>query len=193
VNTLDSTGKGPLEHALAKNRREIIDYLRSSGARMAGGIFEAAEKGDLAHITARIEEYPPVVNAKEGKTGDTPLLSAARGRKAAAMKLLISKNADVTSKDGRGTGALHLASKAGFDEIMLLLIEKGADIKEPDMEGNTPLHYAAMSGVVRAAKVLTDRKAALSALNRQKKTPYGLAVKLKLKDMAEFLRRLGAQ
>jgi len=152
VNTLDSTGKAPLDYGLAKKRLELIEYLRSCGGLIAGGIFEAAEKGDMARLAARIEEYPPIVNAKDGKTGDTPLLYAARGRKVAAMNLLITKNADVNAKNSEGKGVLHFAAKAGYDDIMALLIEKGIDIKEPDRSGNTPLHYAAMSGVVRAAK-----------------------------------------
>jgi ankyrin repeat protein len=193
VNTLDSGGKSPFDYAGEKNKIEIIEILKSAGARPCAGIFEAAACGDTVKIASLIEQYPPIVRVKDGQTGCTPLIYSARARKREAMMLLMAGDADVGAKDQKGASVLHLAAKAGFDDVMNDLIGKGADVSAKDCNGNTPLHYAAMGGSAAAAKVLTEKKVELNVLNQSRKTPYGLALLYRHRDVAMFLRKLGAQ
>ena len=58
------------------------------------------------------------------------------------VKLLISKGADINSKDKGGNIPLHYAVKAGKIEVVQLLIEAGADINVKDNRDRTPLHMA---------------------------------------------------
>ena len=88
------------------------------------------------------------VNARTG-TGETPLMRAARGRRAEVIHALLVAGADVNAKDNTGESVLIQAVQVfNFDNVVVSpdylkpLIEAGANLQESDSAGRTPLWYA---------------------------------------------------
>src|SRR4030095_11356502 len=75
----------------------------------------------------------------------TALANAARERKPAVVKLLLSRGAALTVPYAPST-PLHMAALAGDAESAALLLAAGADPAAKDREGRTPFDRAATSG-----------------------------------------------
>jgi ankyrin repeat protein len=56
------------------------------------------------------------------------------------VKYLVSKKANIDSKQIHGMTALHLSAWKGNFEIAIYLIQNGADVQSSDLAGKTPLH-----------------------------------------------------
>jgi hypothetical protein len=79
----------------------------------------------------------------------TPLTVAAVKGLADAVRVLISRNADVNKQDScDGFTALHLSAEGGHVPVIQLLISKGARTDVRDTLGQTPLQ-----GVIRLQAV----------------------------------------
>ena len=76
----------------------------------------------------------------------TALMEAATHGQLDAVRVLISRNANVNRIDDEGYTALHSAAQEGHLSVMELLISKGARIDARNNLGSTPLHKAAFNG-----------------------------------------------
>lgn len=85
-----------------------LHYAAASGAA-------AVAQQLLAH-GARIDARAPAVAGSY-----TPLMLAARERKAALVRLLLASGADPAARDGEGLTAAQIAERAGHTEIVKLL------------------------------------------------------------------------
>jgi ankyrin repeat protein len=105
-------------------------------------IYNAVDRGNIEAVKQHIAAGTDV-NARDDRTGWTPLHWAVRfGRKEVA-ELLIAKGADVNAKQAvEGETPLHLATWDGYKEIAELLINNGADVNAKDEDGRTPLDWA---------------------------------------------------
>jgi uncharacterized protein len=116
--------------------------------------------------------------------GTTPLMAAiapdrrslalrgARTRKAAspaleAVQLALQLGGDVNATNGNGDTALHIAAAKGSNAIVQLLVDKGARLDVRNKLGQTPLSLT-------QSTTLTD------------------SARIRLKNTAELLRKLGA-
>lgn len=108
----------------------------------------ALYRGDLAKVQAYIKSGGDV-NAKDKEL--TPLMQLAqrshndpqvRQNWLEIAEYLVSRGADVTSKDKWGATALHHAAFWGADWLVPLLLKKGASVDQQDDKGNTPLFFA---------------------------------------------------
>ncbi|CAE7578202.1 UACA [Symbiodinium sp. CCMP2592] len=82
----------------------------------------------------------------------------------------------VSSADGHGRGAVHLAARAGHSEMIALLHDHGLLLEDCDAEGRTPLHLASEHGRMEAAMVLLDRGCAADVQDTAGRTALHLAV-----------------
>jgi len=78
--------------------------------------------------------------------GVTPLIAAARGGHAKAVKVLLAANAEVNVADARGQTPLIAAVNSGDKETTQLLLAQGADIYAMDDTGQSALGIARKSG-----------------------------------------------
>jgi ankyrin repeat protein len=83
----------------------------------------------------------------------TPLIAAVQGGQYEAVKLLISRGADVNKRMKRGQTALMFASYYGHTELVKLLLASGADVNT-DFEGDTALSWAKQQGHAEIVSLL---------------------------------------
>ncbi len=113
-------------------------------------IWEAIKEGNLEavkqHFNSGIDVNIKV--SKEGRSSQSwhPLNWAAANGQIKIVEFLLSRGAEVNSKDGVGYIALHYAAGRGsYKEVVEVLIANGEDVNTKAVDGSTPLDLAAMA------------------------------------------------
>ena len=88
---------------------------------------------------------------------------------------------------------LHDAASRNCTNVIAILLHAGAKINAKDQAGETPLHVAAQEGCPDAVSLLVQSGASLTARDNKNLTPLGRANAFEQKDVADLLRKLGAQ
>jgi ankyrin repeat protein len=111
------------------------------------------------------------------KTGDTPLVAAARIGYDDAVRYLHSKGASLNHQNRGGATAVTLLSGNSVRlGTLKLLLSLGADPNIQDHYGNTALHWAAQAANLDVLRVLlADRRIEPSKINKEGYTPLALA------------------
>ena len=122
----------------------------------AASLGQTEEVKQLLAIGADIED-------KAGEQEATPLHHAAAGGHEAAVRLLLERGAEKSSKTTVGETPLHLAVFNGHEAVSRLLIERGADVSSKTNEGATPLYFAASEGFEEVIRLLLEHGADVSA------------------------------
>lgn len=135
---------------------------------------ESDDYETIETILTHIEEKHPdklyaIINAKNGYDV-TPLHLAAGRGEMDMVKCLVSKGADVDTKDANNRTPLYWAIESGRFDMVKLLIDRGADIDAKDEDGNTPLYVAAIREL-DIVKYLIDKGADVNTKNK-----YGVTV-----------------
>lgn len=99
---------------------------------------------ETAHILLDLEAEPNVVSRNELQV--MPLHSAAAGRHADIVRLLLAADADVNTKQRHGFTPLHAAAQNGDVEMAEVLIDAGADRTARTDAGGTPADMAEAAG-----------------------------------------------
>jgi len=99
------------------------------------------------------------------------------------IQFLVSKGADVKTKNERGDTLLHLAMMRGSPEVVKFLVSKGADVNAKDSNGGTPLHWVAGERMhtrehVEVAKFLVSQGADVNAKNSNGETPLDVKIRM---------------
>lgn len=172
----------------------IVKEIEIAGNIPAGGIHEAAIKGDLAKLKELEEKNPGSLNRRHIMNyGRTPLHYAVIYGQKEAVEYLVSKGAEIDLKDvDHGRTPLHYAAITGNVEIAEILISKGMDINEEDEYGWTPLHHGAINGKTEIIELLLKKGAKVDAIDEVGKTPLHYAVTYGHKNAAEKLIAAGA-
>ena len=113
VNAPDEYGETPLQLAANWCNRPIMELLISEGADVDGGA-----------------------------GGYTPLYITVSSGAIEDAKFLISKGADLNTRDKYQRTPLHLASFRGRLTFVELLISEGANVNARDQDGHSPLDLA---------------------------------------------------
>lgn len=107
---------------------------------------------------------------------------------AAIAELLITRGAQINSKNKNGHAPLHLAIWHGHTETANNLIARGADLSAVDKNGWTPLHMAARFNNKEVMNALIKKGAVIRALTTDENlTARGLALKWDHRELAELL------
>src|SRR5512143_2092410 len=85
-------------------------------------------------------------SASYANRNDARLVEAAAKGDVAELKTLLSKKADINSRDRHGATALMKAAGEGNTYIIKTLLTDGADVSAKDNEGKTALNYAVENG-----------------------------------------------
>jgi ankyrin repeat protein len=104
----------------------------------------------------------------------TPLIAAALNSHVDAVRVLISRGAEVNKQEPcNGCTALHAAGIKGHKEAAIYLLDHGADVNAKEDQGVTPLTFAAQEGHLPLVDLLVLRGADLNLTNFQGATPLG--------------------
>jgi len=126
------------------------------------------------------------VDAIDGTRGWPALFWAITSFNTEAVKLLVSKGANVTCSDNDGYTVLHYAQ---LPEMTQILIDAGADVNAIARNGNRPLH---MAPPLETAEILISHGADVSAQNKAGETPLDLAIREADEQLAALLKKEGS-
>jgi ankyrin repeat protein len=93
-------------------------------------ILNAAENGRVDELDRLLDTHPDLIDARGGNFwGRTALHMAAWRNRAACVRLLLERGADVDIRDfGDNAYALHFAADAADFEVVGMLVEAGSDV-----------------------------------------------------------------
>ena len=106
------------------------------------------------------------------------------------IKKLISRGADIDSKDKEGYTPLILSISDGYFDIVELLLNNGADINLPDNRDRTPLMHALMYNKLHITELLLKRGADInttSTLNEKSCFDFDYADILRIKKIQKLI------
>ncbi|KAJ5899934.1 hypothetical protein N7495_004678 [Penicillium taxi] len=106
---------------------------------------------------------------------DTPLLLASANGHLDAVSALLSREAQIDTRNKWGNTPLQMASNNGHDNVVLHLLDKGAEIDSCNNSGNTSLQLAAAFGHDRVVSILLGKGAQVDSCNENKETSLYLA------------------
>lgn len=126
-------------------------------------LLSASNKGDLESVKAALKNGASP-NAKDAKTGQTPLMLAATRGYVAIVQMLIFKGAKLDLQEEKyGQTALMLAAVNGKLDVVKVLVEKGADLSVKETKfGQTAAKMAEAKGLAEIVAYLNNPKAAAS-------------------------------
>ncbi len=148
VNAKTTSGWTILHKMAGNGRTEAFKFLVSKGADIEAvannglTVLHRAIDGPTAELI--LEKAPHLINQKD-KQGRTPLYEVARLSKSdEAVKILVSKGADVNAVNDYTNTILHVAAEDGQLELEVVkcLIDNGADILAVNKYGATVAHRA---------------------------------------------------
>jgi ankyrin repeat protein len=199
VDRADRFGRTPLALAVARGDEEMVRILLEGGADPN----RPGERGVVPLVIAAREGAAEVADAllaggaevsPAGRT--TALHAAVQGRNAAMAGFLISRGADLGSRDEQGNTPLCYAveTRTGLPglELVRLLLDQGAPADGRCSGGATPLLRAAAAGKREEAALLLSRGADPAAADDAGRTPLGVAASSGDKAMLALLRTTAA-
>ncbi len=198
--SLGGEGGPPILYAAQAGSAEIFDMLRLAGASILVArpdgqsvLHSGSEGGSEAIVRAILEAGVDPDARGDGRL--TPLMRAASGGHAGAVRTLIEFGADVnTGRSPRETErtALLYAALEGSVETVRALLEAGADVNRGAEEFSV-LFGAVGSGSVETLETLLDAGARVDVTNDKGDTPLALAIERDQQDMVQRLRAAGAE
>jgi cytohesin len=150
VNDLTPRGEHILVSTLFNGKKEIIDFLLDSGARIPDdqrtitqAIYVSASNG-----VDRVFKLAVEMADRKGLAWwkGVPLHAPARSGSVAIAEALLAKGGEFDQKDAYGVTPLHIAAENGRKEFVDFLLARGAKIDEPTRMGKTALHLAEDNG-----------------------------------------------
>ena len=145
-------------------------------------------------VALAIGLFPPVTETAAAQTAiDGPaLIVAARRTDGDAVRTLLAQGADVNTRYGDGTSALHWAVHLDSGDLANLLIAAGADVNAADDHGVTPLSLACLNGSIVLVETLLEAEADPNATRTSGETALMTAARVGRVDVVRSLLAAGA-
>ena len=184
--------------------RLLLSYGANPNAKLAGSplLTEALSRDSVGIFQALLEKGADV-NARRDKYGDTPLMIAVAAQQMEAVKLLLSRGADIRAKDVNGKSVLHLFlcntfSKMENTKLLALLLNKGADYDGQAKslvgfkDNSTSLMCAVQRNFQKSVNILLARRPDVNRKDQDGHTALYYAVEKNNMAMVDVLLGHGA-
>lgn len=145
----------PASKEICNNRNEYPLHL---AAMLTKGPNRASQKWRDVLCNVVFKRSHPIVN-KCTVNGDTPLHLAAKSGNILAVRALILRGCQITSKNSNGLTAIHLSAENGHNEaleILLAHLKKRIEKKEIQDIRPHPLHLAAINGSKQCCEIILE-------------------------------------
>jgi ankyrin repeat protein len=152
----------------------------------------------IAELLMREAQGAGAVQMSTGDQDQPLSLAIEKGNLSAVEHYLVS-GGDPNLRVDANSLPLHKAIRYGHADIAVLLIGNGADVNGRDAFGCSPLHYAVVSQgpggrcLPDVAKLLLKKGADVNARSKDGWSPLMSALDNYQQDMADLLRKHGAQ
>lgn len=154
----------------------------------------AVKGADVDAIEALLNDGADI-NMHEDGYQRTPLHAAVVEDNVQMVRFILTRGADVESKDFFGSTPLYLAlvhqGSQGRFEIADILIEAGGDMNAGNNDDDTALHNAAENNLA-LVRYLLSRGANVNVINNRGETPLHVALTWGKTDIAKYLIYHGA-
>ena len=198
VNTPPPDGVTALHWAALGDDTEMADLLIRGGA-----LVNAADHYDVTPLSLACTNASPAMvetlveaganpNAARA-TGETILMTCARGGVVDAVNPLLARGVDLNAKEAsHGQTALMWAAWEGHTQVVGALIEHGADVDARTTTGYTALLLAAREGYTETTQALLEAGADVNDVAEDGTTALVIAIIRRHTTYAEFLLNHGA-
>jgi ankyrin repeat protein len=187
VNVRDNNNKTALDLALENGKLNIarllaecigsVNSLRwdeeanALNREQGTSLFSALKSWDLGLLRSMVDRGADVNERDEYSLSESPLHVAAKDGWLAAVKLLVTHGARVSSRDNNGWTPLLRASQFGYLGVARFLLDRGADVNAKKQDLWTALHLASVNGHDKIVELLLERGADVHVLNADQRTP----------------------
>ncbi|KAI9927582.1 hypothetical protein AWENTII_006412 [Aspergillus wentii] len=204
VNLTNCDGYTPLDYAIRRENKELIELLLTAGADVTNfdlGAESAQDEKSLSYILGfrrRDFGFLRPLSAQWAKMKRATLFAAAMDDRELLKKILHS-GGKVDEPSRLGITALTASACRGNMEIAQLLLQHGADVNGRILtEGNnhaliTPLHAAAKDSRMEMAKMLLASGASIDEVSSDGMTALDHAISRQDTEMTVFLLDSGAK
>lgn len=153
IQAADAKGWGPVRWATECCQPKVLATLIShhphTSIMAKRAMIRSAHLGHVACMIALLIKFDPVIRAfgdsgllqaRDERTGETPIVWAVRGGHAAAVEYLLDMGADSTERSSDGLPLLALAASRRHEAVVQLLLKRlPHTVNERDAEGRTAL------------------------------------------------------
>jgi ankyrin repeat protein len=140
-------------HCAACDDHDAVHYILSNAST---NVFAVAS-GGYVKLLKSILQSKIDINTKDSKYGNTALITASMGGHANCVDVLVSRGADVNSKNNEGITALMAASGNGHANCIDVLVSGGANVNASDKDGFTALTWACQGGHMGCINMLLSK------------------------------------
>ncbi len=199
VNVRNEDHSTPMEAALSRGSKRIIEILVERGASVKGVMPRTRETFLQYAVTRGFEDIAVFLIDKGANVnkrypdGKTLLHAASASGLESLVFNLLEKGAEPTAVYNAGVTPLHEAAAKGHQNIARRLIYRKADIDAATQKRWTPLHHAARFGHYNLVYYFVSQGASPFIRNSDGKTPLGLAQHMGHVQIAEYLADQGGK
>jgi len=188
----------PLGYAVYMGYVDGITMLLAKGAQIDAVSFEGSPAIHYATTKATFDcllENGADIESL-GKEDNTPLLTYIERKDIHIANHILSKGADPTISNKRGSTALHLAAmcQSNVESLLVSCLNAGAELNAQNSNGNTPMHLFVRNGALpsTALEIFISSGADLDVQNTMGYTALHIAVRYRLWDAMQILLDAGA-
>jgi len=172
-----------------QSRREI-PYSRPENFQRRTSTY--ARSAAQPYLIDDEKEFVPA-RPRPGQTAPISLHQAVANGDIEQVKLLISKGADVNSRNRLNGTPLHIAVQYRRQALIELLIDKGTDVNAKDSNGQTALRFALDTGQKGVIELLIAKGADVNAMDNRGENALSMAKRRQQTEIVELLLKHGAK
>ncbi|WP_341811169.1 ankyrin repeat domain-containing protein [Wolbachia endosymbiont (group A) of Oxytorus armatus] len=192
INDITNNGKTPLHLAIREDKPNTVQLLLRKGANIA----VKDKNGKTSLDLAKQEDYTNIVEMIEEVQSDLDegLLTAVQDGNLNEAEGLVSRNANVNTRDKYSWTPLHWAAYKGHLEVAEFLVKKGADVNaaSENLYGSRPIHIAIENNNKNIIEFLLSKEVGVNDTDKQGYTPLHYAAWRGRLEVARFLIEKGA-